>query len=171
MLRPWPLAKGQSQRFYSGVEIFDWYHWYYLSSPPQILRFPGLHLETRGLIYALNLPYVHVYCYCYVYTRTCATAKLQATGIEATDGGRHDTAGQTKLLPHYNYTTVGSKRHQGHRRTHGGIERDTRRTGGHTGDARGTRTGGNGGVGAGRKATGIQQHNFSFAFFGLVNKS
>jgi hypothetical protein len=52
-------------------------------------------------------------------------------------------AGHTKLQLRYNYTTVGPKRHQGHRRTHGGIERDTRRTGGHTGDARGTRgTGG-----------------------------
>ena len=29
------------------------------------------------------------------------------------------------------YTTVGSKRHQGHRRTRGGMRRDTKRTGGH----------------------------------------
>jgi hypothetical protein len=53
-------------------------------------------------------------------------------------------AGHTKLRLYYNYTTVGSKRHQGHRRTHEGTERDTRRTGGHTGDARGTRRTGGG---------------------------
>jgi hypothetical protein len=47
--------------------------------------------------------------------------------------------GHTELQLRYNYTAVGPKRHQGHRRTHGGIERDTRRTGGHAGDARGTR--------------------------------
>ena len=41
------VAAGQSQRFYSGVGIFNWY---YLSSPPQILRFPVVELETRGLI-------------------------------------------------------------------------------------------------------------------------
>jgi hypothetical protein len=41
------VAAGQSQRFYSGVRIFNWY---YLSSPPQILRAPGVELETRGLI-------------------------------------------------------------------------------------------------------------------------
>jgi hypothetical protein len=40
------VAASQSQRFYSGVEIFKWY---YLSSPPQILRFSGVHLETGGL--------------------------------------------------------------------------------------------------------------------------
>jgi hypothetical protein len=52
-------------------------------------------------------------------------------------------AGHTKLQLHYNYTTAGPKRHQGHRRTNGGIKRDARRTGGHTGDARSTRrTGG-----------------------------
>ena len=36
------VAAGQSQRFYSGVGIFNWY---YLSSPPQILRRPAVHLE------------------------------------------------------------------------------------------------------------------------------
>jgi hypothetical protein len=40
------VAAGQSQRLYSGVGIFDWY---YLSSPPQILRAPGVDLERRGL--------------------------------------------------------------------------------------------------------------------------
>jgi hypothetical protein len=40
------VAAGQSQRFYSGVGIFNWY---YLSSPPQILLVPVVHLETRGL--------------------------------------------------------------------------------------------------------------------------
>jgi hypothetical protein len=56
------------------------------------------------------------------------------------------------------HTTVGSNRHQGHRRTHGGIKRDARRTEGRTGDARGTRrTGGKSrGIGAGRRATGTQ---------------
>ena len=72
-------------------------------------------------------------------------------------------AGHTKLQLHYCIpilycTNVGPKRHQGHRRTRGGIEidtragpegpegtrgdpRDTRRTGGHTGtgDVRGNR--------------------------------
>jgi hypothetical protein len=36
------VAAGQSQRFYSGVGIFNWC---YLSSPPQILRFPVVRLE------------------------------------------------------------------------------------------------------------------------------
>ena len=40
------------------------------------------------------------------------------------------------------YTTVGFKRHQGHRRTRGGIRRDTKRTGGHRNT---TRTGGHSG--------------------------
>jgi hypothetical protein len=52
-------------------------------------------------------------------------------------------AGHTELQLCYSYTTVGPKRHHGHRRTHGGTKIDTRRTGGHRGDARGTgRTGG-----------------------------
>jgi hypothetical protein len=41
------VAAGQSQRFYSGVGIFNWY---YLSSPPQILRFPEVDLESGWLI-------------------------------------------------------------------------------------------------------------------------
>ena len=81
--------------------------------------------------------------------------------------------GHTKILLLdlccYYYATVGSKRHQRHRRTRGGIRRDTKGTGGHT------RTGGhsggigsrerhqaprgpereNSGIGAGRKATRI----------------
>jgi hypothetical protein len=36
------VAAGQSQRFYSGVGIFNWH---YLGSPPQILLLPWLHLE------------------------------------------------------------------------------------------------------------------------------
>jgi hypothetical protein len=36
------VAAGQSQRFYSGVGIFNWYN---LSSPPQILRCPEVGLE------------------------------------------------------------------------------------------------------------------------------
>jgi hypothetical protein len=36
------VAAGQSQRFYSSVEIFNWH---YLSSPPQILRRSVVHLE------------------------------------------------------------------------------------------------------------------------------
>ena len=73
-------------------------------------------------------------------------------------------AGHTKLQLHYNYTTVGSKRHQGHRRTHGGIKRDARRTGGHTGGAKGTRrTGGkHGGIGASRNF----EKKISTGFFG-----
>jgi hypothetical protein len=42
------VAAGQSQRFYSGVGIFNWY---YLSLPPQILRGPVVHFELRQLIY------------------------------------------------------------------------------------------------------------------------
>jgi hypothetical protein len=42
------VAAGKSQRLHSGVKIFNWY---YLSSPPQILRLPrfGLELELGGL--------------------------------------------------------------------------------------------------------------------------
>jgi hypothetical protein len=40
------VAAGQSQRFYSGVGIFNWY---YLSSPPQIRRRLVVHLEWRWL--------------------------------------------------------------------------------------------------------------------------
>jgi hypothetical protein len=45
-------------------------------------------------------------------------------------------AGHTKLKMYYTYATVGPKRHQGHRGTDGGIERDTRGTGGNKGDPR-----------------------------------
>ena len=55
MQGPWPLAKAkaQSQRFYSGVEVFSWYYielyiWYHASSPPRILRVPGSELESGG---------------------------------------------------------------------------------------------------------------------------
>jgi hypothetical protein len=41
------VAAGQSQRFYSGVGFFGWY---YLSSPPQILRVPWFDLELGGLV-------------------------------------------------------------------------------------------------------------------------
>jgi hypothetical protein len=40
------VAVGQSQRLYSGVGIFNWY---YLSSPPQVLRVPEAPLELGGL--------------------------------------------------------------------------------------------------------------------------
>ena len=43
------MAAGQSQRFYSGVVGII--NWYYLSSPPQILRFPVVDLETGELMY------------------------------------------------------------------------------------------------------------------------
>ena len=42
------VAAGQSQRFYSGVGIFN-FNWYYLSSPPQIPRRRGVDLELGGL--------------------------------------------------------------------------------------------------------------------------
>ena len=89
------MAAGQSQRFYSGVGIFNWY---YLSSPPQIPRPPVVHLGTRGLIYALNLTYL--YGYCYVYMHACATAKLesQRTAGSKTPGEGAAAAGRTKLL-------------------------------------------------------------------------
>jgi hypothetical protein len=107
--------------------------------------------------------------YCYVRIHGCATAKLesQRTAGSKTPGKGAAAAGRTKLLLHN--CIIGSKRHQGHRRTHGGIRRDTKgtggyrdttRTGGHSGGiGRDTkRTGGNnGGIGAGRKATGIQK--------------
>jgi hypothetical protein len=79
-------------------------------------------------------------------------------------------------LNYYRYTTVGPKEHQGHRRTRGGIERETRGTGGHQGDSRDTKgTGGhsggiardtktkrtegnngNGGIGSGRQGRGFR---------------
>jgi hypothetical protein len=40
------VAAGQSQRFYSGVGIFNWH---YLSSPPQMPQGPGVELEAGGL--------------------------------------------------------------------------------------------------------------------------
>jgi hypothetical protein len=49
------VAAGQSQRLYSGVGIF---HWYYLSSPPQIPRGPRPQLERRGLIFLATLMWV-----------------------------------------------------------------------------------------------------------------
>ena len=42
------VAAGQSQRFYSGVGIFNWY---YLSSPPKTLLRPVVDLERGGLTY------------------------------------------------------------------------------------------------------------------------
>jgi hypothetical protein len=53
------VAAGQSQRFYSGVGIFNWY---YLSSPPQILRGSRCPLDLGGLIYIVlccMLCYIH----------------------------------------------------------------------------------------------------------------
>jgi hypothetical protein len=47
------MAVSQRQRHYSGVRIFNWH---YLSSPPQILRVPAVHLELGGLIYCV--PYM-----------------------------------------------------------------------------------------------------------------
>jgi hypothetical protein len=45
------VAAGQSQRFYSGVGIFNWCH---LSLPPQVLRPPVVHLESRRLTWDLG---------------------------------------------------------------------------------------------------------------------
>jgi hypothetical protein len=61
----------------------------------------------------------------------------------------------------YNYTTVGPTRRPEHRRARGGIERDTRWTGGHKGGSKrhwtpGGPSGKHRGIGAGRKARGIQ---------------
>jgi hypothetical protein len=55
------VAVGQSQRFYSGVGIFNWYC---LSLPPQVLRFPvvGLGLESGGLIW-LAIYYAYIIGY------------------------------------------------------------------------------------------------------------
>jgi hypothetical protein len=49
------VAAGQSQRLYSGVGVF---HWCYLSSPPQIMRFPVVGLELGGLIYIQRYLYM-----------------------------------------------------------------------------------------------------------------
>jgi hypothetical protein len=38
------VAAGQSQRFYSGVGIFNWY---YLSSPPQIPHTPEVQVQLE----------------------------------------------------------------------------------------------------------------------------
>jgi hypothetical protein len=46
------VAVGQSQRFYSGVGVFNWY---YLSSPPQNLRVSEAPLESGGLIFMSTL--------------------------------------------------------------------------------------------------------------------
>jgi hypothetical protein len=46
------VAAGQSQRFCSGVGIFNWY---YLSSPPQILRGPVVPLESGWLVLSVRL--------------------------------------------------------------------------------------------------------------------
>ena len=43
----------QKREVYSGVGIFKWY---YLSSPPQILRIPRFRLEIRGLTYTRQSP-------------------------------------------------------------------------------------------------------------------
>jgi hypothetical protein len=66
------VAAGQSQRFYfySGVGVFNWY---YLSSPPQVLRSPRVGLELGRLIYI----YIYIYNICmymyiyYVYVYVC----------------------------------------------------------------------------------------------------
>jgi hypothetical protein len=74
---------------------------------------------------------------------------------------------------YYVNDAVGPTRHQGHRRTRGEIRRDTKGTGGHTGDPRDTKRTGehsggverdtkrtgehNRGIGAGRKTTRTQQ--------------
>ena len=74
------VATGQSQRFYSGVGIFNWY---YLSSPPQIPRASRFDLELGGLIYMriiyyqlyhisgvyiMCTVYIHYNIYIYIYT-------------------------------------------------------------------------------------------------------
>ena len=47
------VAVGQSQRLYSGVRMFTGN---YLSSTPRALRFPGVYLELRPLIYFTDIP-------------------------------------------------------------------------------------------------------------------
>jgi hypothetical protein len=47
------VAAGQSQRFYSGMGIFNWY---YLSSPPQVLLRRGVQLETGEVIFHRQMP-------------------------------------------------------------------------------------------------------------------
>jgi hypothetical protein len=73
---------------------------------------------------------------------TCATVKVesQRTAGSKTPGKGAAAAGRTKLLLYY--CIVGPTRHQGYRRTRGGIRRDTKRTGGHRDT---TRTGGHSG--------------------------
>ena len=48
------VAAGQRQRFHSGVGIFNWY---YPSSPPRVVRFPGVDLERAGLVFRAR-PYI-----------------------------------------------------------------------------------------------------------------
>jgi hypothetical protein len=57
--RPWPLAKANSLRFYSGVGIF--YNWCHLSLPPQVLRVPWFSLKRRGLTYIAHCTTLHVH--------------------------------------------------------------------------------------------------------------
>jgi hypothetical protein len=84
------VAAGQSQRFYSGVGIFNWR---YLSSPPQIPRVSRYHLETRGLIlwvrksYINTVQHIHTHIhnihistdiYIYIYGVVCCASASKA---------------------------------------------------------------------------------------------
>ena len=72
------MAAGQSQRFYSGVGIFNWH---YLSLPPQILRVPGAPLESKGLIYIYICTYIYIYTVYNIYTGVCVCFKVETTGV------------------------------------------------------------------------------------------
>jgi hypothetical protein len=123
-------------------------------------------------VHALKLNWIYGCCYVCMHTRaTAAKIKSQRTAGSKKPG--EEGAQRPRAALNYCYTTVGPKRHQGHRRTRGGIRRDTKGTGTHTGDPRDTKRtagghsggierdtkrigGNNGGIGAGRKATRIQ---------------
>jgi hypothetical protein len=85
---------------------------------------------------------------------TCTRALQLNYHRKQTNSGHQDTRrGGRAALNYYHATAlIGPKRHQGHRRTHGGTKRDTR---GRTGDRDTSRTGGHsGGIGRDTKRTG-----------------
>jgi hypothetical protein len=147
------VAAGQSQWFYSGVEIFNLY---YLSSPPQILLRPVVQLESGRLVYCM-------------YT-TCIQHAHALLGTKTPGEGGAAAAGRTILLYYYCRTqeTPGAPEDtrggQGPGGTvHTGDPKDAGRTGGHghsgggSGETPRGPEGTTGGIGAGRKARGVQK--------------
>ena len=81
-------------------------------------------------MYVCNVMYMH----------TCATTKLESHRTVTVGSKTPEEGAQRQRAAlnyhYYYYTTVGPKRHQGHRRTHRRVKRDTEGTGGHSGGSR-----------------------------------